>query len=453
MILADTPASDQYRSTTPARVPPHNLQAEESLLGAMLLSRDAIAAAVETCSADDFYKPAHGFIFEAIATLWASGEPADAVTVADELRRADLLESAGGPSAAITLMANCPASTNAGRYARIIQEMSILRRLIGASGEIADIGYGVPADVAGAVGLARDMLDDVAAMIETGSIMSCRDLLSEGLDRLEVLYDRGNVVSGLPTGFLDLDDRMGGLAGLTVVGARPSVGKTAWALTVARHAAATQGTPVLFFSLEMSRGEISQRLMCSEGRVDGMRIRNGQLLESDWPKISHAIGRLGEAPLYVDDRVTTSVAEMRSRATRLKSRLGSLGLIVVDYVQLMAGREKAENRQVQLAEISRGLKILSRELEVPVLALSQLSRAVEMRADKRPQLADLRETGAWEQDADAVIGLYRDELYYPESDDKGLAEVAILKNRNGPTGIVRLAWLASYTSFANMARV
>jgi replicative DNA helicase len=283
--------------------------------------------------------------------------------------------------------------------------------------------------------------------------MSCRDLLSEGLERLEALYDHGNTVAGLPTGFLDLDDRMGGLAGLTVVGARPSVGKTAWALTVARHAAATQGTPVLFFSLEMSRAEISQRLMCSEGRVDGMRIRNGQLLESDWPKISNALGRLGEAPLYVDDRVTTSVAEMRSRATRLRSRLGSLGLIVVDYVQLMAGREKAENRQVQLAEISRGLKILSRELEVPVLALSQLSRAVELRADKRPQLADLRETGAWEQDADAVIGLYRDELYYPESDDKGMAEVAILKNRNGPTGVIRLAWLASYTSFANMARV
>jgi replicative DNA helicase len=378
-----------------ARVPPHNLQAEESLLGAMLLSRDAIAAAVETCSADDFYKPAHGHVFDAVCSLYAQGEPADPVTVADELRRADLLDAIGGPATLITLQANTPATTNAGRYARIVEEHALLRRLIGVAGEIAEMGYGVPEDVAMAVDRAETLVFEVAERRVTDSLRPLHDLLSESLDRLEALYDRGEAITGVPTGFLDLDERLSGLqpSSLVIVGARPSMGKTALALSMAAHASMNAHVPVLFFSLEMSHSEVTQRLLCSEARVNSTRIRNGRLHESDWPKISHAIGRLGEAPLYIDDNPNLTVMEIRAKARRLRSRLGALGLIVVDYLQLMTGRNTAENRQVEVSEISRGLKILARELEVPVVALSQLSRNLELRADKRPALADLRESG------------------------------------------------------------
>jgi replicative DNA helicase len=382
-------------SGSAGRVPPHNLEAEESLLGAMLLSRDAIAAAVETCSADDFYKPAHGHVFDAVCSLYAQGEPADPVTVADELRRADLLDAIGGPATLITLQANTPATTNAGRYARIVEEHALLRRLIGVAGEIAEMGYGVPEDVAEAVDRAETLVFEVAERRVTDSLRPLHDLLSESLDRLEALYDRGESITGVPTGYLDLDERLSGLqpSSLVIVGARPSMGKTALALGMAAHAAMEARRPVLFFSLEMSHSEVTQRLLCSEARVDSTRIRNGKLLESDWPKISHAIGRLGEAPLYVDDNPNLTVMEIRAKARRLRSRLGDLGLIVVDYLQLMSGRHSAENRQVEVSEISRGLKILARELAVPVVALSQLSRNLEMRADKRPVLADLRESG------------------------------------------------------------
>ncbi len=383
-------------SSSPAgRVPPHNLEAEESLLGAMLLSRDAIAAAVETCSADDFYKPAHGHVFDAVCSLYAQGEPADPVTVADELRRAGLLEAIGGPATLITLQANTPATTNAGRYARIVEEHALLRRLIGVAGEIAEMGYGVPEDVAEAVDRAETLVFEVAERRVTDSLRPLHDLLSESLDRLEALYDRGESITGVPTGYLDLDERLSGLqpSSLVIIGARPSMGKTAMALGMAAHAAMEARRPVLFFSLEMSHSEVTQRLLCSEARVDSTRIRNGKLLESDWPKISHAIGRLGEAPLYIDDNPNLTVMEIRAKARRLRSRLGDLGLIVVDYLQLMSGRHSAENRQVEVSEISRGLKILARELAVPVVALSQLSRNLEMRADKRPVLADLRESG------------------------------------------------------------
>ncbi len=382
-------------SGSSGRVPPHNLQAEESLLGAMLLSRDAIAAAVETCSANDFYKPAHGHVFDAICSLYAQGEPADPVTVADELRRADLLDAIGGPATLITLQADTPATTNAGRYARIVEEHALLRRLIGVAGEIAEMGYGVPEDVAEAIDRAETLVFEVAERRVTDSLRPIYDLLAESLDRLETLYDRGESITGVATGYLDLDERLSGLqpSSLVILGARPSMGKTAMALGMAAHAAMEGQTPVLFFSLEMSHSEVTQRLLCAEARVDSTRVRNGRLLESDWPKISHAIGRLGEAPLYVDDNPNLTVMEIRAKARRLRSRLGDLGLIVVDYLQLMSGRHSAENRQVEISEISRGLKILARELSVPVVALSQLSRGLEMRADKRPMLADLRESG------------------------------------------------------------
>ena len=814
-----------------SRVPPHNLQAEESLLGAMLLSRDAIVAALEVqLGADDFYKPAHSHIYQAITSLYARGEPADPVTVADELRRAGLAEIAGGQNVLVSLQANTPAIGNAGRYARIVEEHALLRRLIAVAGDIAEMGYSMPEDVSASIDAAEALVFDVAQRRVTDSMASIRDLLERHLDHIEALYERGQDITGVPTGYIDLDHQLAGLqpANLVIVGGRPGTGKalsldtpiptpsgwttmgdlqvgdqvldeqgrpcrvtfatpvmhertcydvifddgstitadadhqwfaydlparksyrerkyrafggyrhipkrnpnpnlagdqshkrklprvvttqqmvdegvvsgtdqrpnwyipltapldlpeqdlpldpyllgawlgdghssqamittadaeivtafedqgfrlvptasagkattyrisdgpyaeanqrsfagllialgvmrnkhippaylrasfkqrlallqglldtdgtvspsgsvelcladrrllaqvrelvcslghrpgqirhkviplgkgrsadagrltwvpldevfrlsrkaerlaastrrlrsgritgraivsvrpsasvpvrcitvdspnrmylagesmipthnTSFALGIAAHAALEARTPVLFMSLEMSHLELTQRMLCSEARVDATRMRNGRLLESDWAKIGHAVGRLAEAPIYIDDNPHLTVMEIRAKARRLKSRSG-LGLIVIDYLQLMTGRANAENRQVEVSEISRGLKILARELEIPVIALSQLSRNLETRADKRPVLADLRESGSLEQDSDVVIFLYRDEVYNRESPDRGTAEVIVAKHRNGPTGVTQLAFLDHYTRFANMAK-
>lgn len=389
---------DARRRTTRAtgsRVPPHNLQAEESLLGAMLLSRDAIAAALEVCSPDDFYKPAYGHVFDAIATLYGQGEPADPVTVADELRRAGLLDAIGGPAILTDLVAATPFTGNAAHYAHIVEEFALLRKLIGVGAEISELGYSVPDDVVAAIDSAEAMVFDIAQRRVTDTIADLKGLLGNTLDRLAALYERGEAITGTPTGYLDLDERLSGLqpSALTIVGARPGCGKTSFALGMAAHAAVEKRLPVLFFSLEMSHDEVTQRLLSAEASVEATKLRNGKLNDNDWKKISHAIGRLSEAPLWIDDNPNLTVMEMRAKARRLKSRLGGLSLIVVDYLQLMSGRRSAENRQVEVSEMSRSLKILARELEVPVVALSQLSRGLEMRADKRPMLADLRESG------------------------------------------------------------
>ncbi len=377
------------------RVPPHNLAAEESLLGAMLLSKDAIASAVEIVDADAFYKPAHGHIFEAVATLFSAGEPVDPVTVAEELSRAGLLEGIGGPATLVSLQANTPATSNAARYATIVEEHALLRRLIRVANDIAELGYELPDDVTKAIDLAESMVFQVAQRRVTDSTRLMGDLLHDTLDHIERLYERGDALTGVPTGYLDLDALTSGLqpSALIVIGARPSAGKTAFALGIASHVALQAERPVLFFSLEMSHLELTQRIICSEARVDSTRMRNGRLTESDWTKINTAIGRLADAPLWIDDNPQLTIMEIRAKARRLKSRVGDLGLVVIDYLQLMTGRSNAENRQVEVSEISRGLKILARELECPVIALSQLSRGLEMRADKRPMLADLRESG------------------------------------------------------------
>ncbi len=382
-------------SGSPGRVPPHNLQAEESLLGAMLLSKDAIAVASEVLTAEDFYKPAHGHIFEAIENLSSAGEPADPVTVAEELRRANRLDAVGGVATLVHLQSTTPATSNAQRYARIVEEHALLRRLIGVAGEIAEMGYDLPEDVAKTVDRAESLVFEISQRRVTDSMAPIHDLLDANLDRLEALYDRGDAITGWPTGFFDLDELLSGLQrnALYVLGARPSAGKTSLGLGVASHVAVEAGKPVLIFSLEMSQLELTQRMLCSEARVDSKRLRNGNLNESDWQKIALATGRLAEAPIWIDDNPNLTIMELRAKARRLKSRVGELGLVVVDYLQLMTGRSSAENRQVEVSEISRGLKILARELECPVLALSQLSRSLELRADKRPILADLRESG------------------------------------------------------------
>jgi replicative DNA helicase len=439
-----------------ARVPPHNLDAEESLLGAMLLSRDAIAAALECCVAEDFYKPAHALVFDSIYSLYTRGEPADPVTVADELRRSGRLESIGDPSVLLSLQVNTPSTANASHYARIVEEHALLRKLVGVAGEIAELGYSVPEDVTEAVDRAEAMIFEVAQRRVVDTMSPIRELLAQSLDHLEALVERGETITGVATGYADLDERLAGLqrSNLVVVGARPSMGKTSMALGMVTHAAVHNRVPVLMFSLEMSHLELTQRMLCSEARVDAIRMRNGRLLESDWPKISNAIGRLGDAPIYLDDNPNVTIMDIRAKARRLKAREG-LGLVVVDYLQLMTGhsRSRAENRQVEVSEISRGLKVLARELDIPVVALSQLSRNLEMRQDKRPVLADLRESGSIEQDADVVLFIYRDEVYNPESPERGTAEVILAKHRNGPTGVVQLAFVDHHTRFANMARV
>ena len=437
-----------------SRVPPHNFEAEESVLGAMLLSRDAIAVVVEEIGAEDFYRPSHAHIFDAITALYARGEPADSVTVAEELRRVGTLEASGGGAALISLQANTPAISSASRYARIVQEHALLRRLIGVAHEIAELGYDMPTDVASALDQAESMVFDVAQRRNSDTIRSLKDLLTESLERLDHLFGKGDTITGVPTGYGELDHLLAGLqpSNLLVVGARPSMGKTAFALGMASHAAVSHGTPVLFFSLEMSHLEIAQRVLAAEARLDITKLRNGRLLDSDWPRISSAIGRIDTAPLFIDDNPNVTVMDIRAKARRMRASDG-IGLVIVDYLQLMTGRSSAENRQVEISEISRGLKILARELEVPVVALSQLSRGLEARADKRPMLADLRESGAIEQDADVVMFVYRDEVYNPESADRGTAEVIIAKHRNGPTGAAHLAFIANYARFGDLAKV
>lgn len=448
------PMSDgRSRPSTPARVPPHNLRAEESVLGAMLLSREAIAEVVEVLEPDHFYKPAHGHLYDAIISLYGSGEPVDAVTVADELKRAGLLDEIGGPAVLLDFQATTPAISNAAHYAKIVEEHALLRRLILVSNEIAEDAYSVPDDVEQAVDDAESRVFEVAQRRVTDTTKAIRDLLPANLDRIEMLYDRGESITGLSTGYLDLDEKLAGLQpnALYVVGARPAMGKTAFALGMAANSAMKDQRPVLIFTLEMGQLELSQRLLCSDALVDSGRVKTGRLDESEWNRITHAVGRLAEAPIFIDDNAHTTVMDIRAKARRLKSRQGDLGMVIVDYIQLMSGRSSAESRQVEVSEISRNLKILARELEAPVVALAQLNRGLEQRTDKRPMLSDLRESGSLEQDADVVLFLYRDEVYDDASPDKGVAEVLIAKHRNGPTGKVRLAFRGQYTRFDNMA--
>ncbi len=436
------------------RVPPHNLVAEESLLGAMLLSRDAIADVLETVTAEHFYRPAHARVFEAVHSLYSTGDPADAVTVAEILERNDTLEAIGGLDGLLSLQMNTPATSNAASYARIVQENHTLRRLIEVAGEIAELGYGRPDDVTKAVDWAENLMYQVAQGQVGDNTVQLSELLDGTLDRLEELYEHGGAITGTATGYNDLDKLLSGLqpSSLYVVGGRPSMGKTSFALGMAAHAAIRGHRPVLVFSLEMGHMELTQRLLCSEARVDSTKMRDGRLDDADWNRINAAIGRLAEAPIWIDDNPNVTVMEIRARARRLKSQVGDLAMVVVDYLQLMTGRQSADSRQVEVAEISRGMKILARELECPVVALSQLSRNLEMRQQKRPILADLRESGAIEQDADVVMFIYRDEVYNPDNaDTSGTAEVIVAKNRNGPTATTTLAFLSRFTTFANFA--
>jgi len=449
-------ARRSQRTASSGRVPPHNLEAEESLLGAMMLSRDAITAAVEArVDESDFYKPAHAHIYTAVMALYSQGEPVDPVTIAEELRRADLLEALGGRQKLVSIQANTPASSNAGHYAGIVSELALLRRLITVAGEIAESAYSQPDDVTDTVDRAEARIFEIAEKRVAESMVRVFDSVSETIEQLSNMYEGPEgAVTGSPTGYTDLDELLLGFQNSTllIVAARPGMGKTSFALGAAANVAIVTKRPVIFFSMEMGTVELTKRLLASEARVEARKLQTGRLNDADWTRLNTAMSHLGESPLYIDDNPHCTVMEMRAKARRIKARHGDLGLIVVDYLQLMSTPGRPESRQVEVADLSRGLKILARELDCPVVALAQLNRQLEYRQDKRPMLADLRESGSIEQDADVVMFIYRDESYNTETDQRGTAEIIVAKHRNGPTGNIRLAFLDHFTKFSNMAR-
>jgi replicative DNA helicase len=436
-------------------VPPQNLDAEESVLGAMMLSPGAIAAVSEILASDgrEFYRESHAKIYRAALALYGKGEPVDAITLVDELDERGELEDVGGKVRVHELAALVPAAANSGHYARIVHESATLRGLIHVGGEIARLGWERPGDTTELVDRAEQILFELSQQRAKGEFTHIEELLKESFERITALYESGADVTGVPSGFRDLDRITSGFqeGNLIIVAARPSMGKSGLALCVAANLAVRAATPVALFTLEMSKSEVTQRLMCSEAKVESQRLRTGKLAAEDWPRLTAACDKLAKAPIYVDDTGSITMMEIRSKARRLKQRHPNLGLIIVDYLQLMTSGTTAENRVQEVSQISRSLKVLARDLEVPILALSQLSRAVEQRHDKRPILSDLRESGSLEQDSDIVIFIYRDEYYNDESDQQGLAEIHVAKHRNGPTDTVKLSFLRRYAKFSDLA--
>jgi len=437
-----------------ADVPPQNLEAEEAVLGAMLLSETAIGSVTEILDASDFYRGSHGTIYRTCLALWSKGEPVDAITLANELEERGELEQVGGASRVAELAALVSATANVEHYARIVKETATLRGLIRAGQEIVRLGQERIGETTELVDRAEQIVFDLSQERVRGDFDHIGPLLTESFERITKLYEAGVDVTGVPSGFRDLDRLTSGFqpGNLVILAARPSMGKSALALCIAANLGVRSSMPVALFTLEMSKAEVTQRLMCSEAKVESDRVRSGKLTQEDWPRLTAACDKLMKAPIYVDDTGSITMMELRSKARRLKAREPALGLIVVDYLQLMTSGGTVENRVQEVSQISRNLKVLARDLDVPILALSQLSRAVEQRHDKRPILSDLRESGSIEQDADLVFFVYRDEYYNgDESDQQGLAEVILAKHRNGPTGSEKLSFLRRYAKFADLA--
>ena len=448
------PPMAQALQTAP--VPPQNLDAEESVLGAMMLSPGAIGAVSEVLDSGgrDFYRESHAKIYTAALALYAKGEPVDAITLVDELDERSDLEGVGGSARVHELAALVPASANAKHYAQIVHESAILRGLIRAGGEISRLGWERPGDTTGLVDQAEQIVFELGQERATSEFSRIDDLLKESFERITHLYELGADVTGVPSGFRDLDRITSGFqeGNLIIVAARPGMGKSALGLGIATNVAVRHGKPIALFTLEMSKAEVTQRMMCAEAKVELHRLRTGRLGQDDWPRLTAACDRLAKAPIYVDDTGSITMMEIRSKARRLKSKHPELGLILVDYMQLMTSGTSAENRVQEVSQISRALKVLARDLDVPVVAMSQLSRAVEQRHDKRPILSDLRESGSIEQDADIVTFIYRDDYYNPDdSQDPGVAEVIVAKHRNGPTDKIKLSFIAQYAKFADLA--
>ncbi|MEN3011796.1 replicative DNA helicase [Dictyoglomus thermophilum] len=439
------------------RVPPHNEEAEQAVLGAMLLSRDAIAKVIEILNPDSFYYEHHGIIFRVIVELFEKGLPVDLVSVTEELRSRNLLERVGGNVYIASLLDVVPTAANVEYYANIVAEKALLRRLISAGTEIVSLGYRENENPELLVDKAEQLIFDIAQHHRFRTLVPLRDVLAKSFKEIERIHQTGKPFTGIPTGFWDLDRKTGGFqpSDLIIVAARPGMGKTSFCLNIAQHVALEEHLPVAIFSLEMSSFQLALRLLGSEAQIDIHRLRTGQIREQEWPKLARAFGKLAEAPIFVDDTPDLNVIEMRARARRLKAEVG-LSLIIVDYLQLIRLLDRDKSEHQQISEISRGLKSLARELEVPVIAISQLSRAVETRAERRPQLSDLRGSGGLEQDADVVIFIYREGYYKAqeaemESDLPEEVEIIIAKQRNGPTGTVKLLFMKNSTSFKSLS--
>jgi replicative DNA helicase len=434
-------------------LPPQNADAEQSLLGAILLDKDAIIKIADILTGDDFYREDNKEIFEAMLTLFEKRAPIDVVTVTDELDKSKKLKDIGGASYLSSLVNGVPSSAHIVKYAEIIRHKSLLRRLIRAGGTITELGFKEDEEVDGILDQAQSTLFAVSQRFSRDNFVAIKSVLEDSFERIDLLHKNKDALRGVPSGFRDLDNLLSGLqpSDLVIVAARPSMGKTSFVLNVAQYVATQVKIPVGFFSLEQSKEQIVDRLLSMQAGVDSWKLRTGNLGEDDFPKLGYAMGILAEAPLFIDDTPMMSVMEIRAKARRLQMEHG-LGLIIIDYLQLMEGRggSGGDNRVQEVSQISRGLKALGRELNVPVIALSQLSRAVEQRDKKIPQLADLRESGSIEQDADVVMFIYRDEYYNKETDKKNIAEILVRKHRNGPTGDVKLFFQASQTKFANL---
>jgi replicative DNA helicase len=437
------------------RLPPQNIEAEQAVLGAVFLEPSSLTLASELLIPEDFYRAAHQKIFNCMLNLSDRGEPIDLVTVTADLADQKILEEIGGVSYLSDLANSVPTAANIEYYAKIVEEKSILRRLIRTATHIASEGYAREEDVEGLLNEAEKNILEVAQRKNTGAFQNIKDVLVQTYDNIELLHNRKGDITGIPTGFAELDRMTAGFQrnDLIIVAARPSVGKTAFALNIAQNVATKTDENVAIFSLEMGADQLVMRMLCAEGNINAQNLRTGSLTTEDWGKLTMAMGSLSNAGIFIDDTPGIRVSEIRAKCRRLKQESG-LGMILIDYLQLIqgSGRGGGENRQQEVSEISRSLKALARELKVPVIALSQLSRGVEQRQDKRPMMSDIRESGSIEQDADIVAFLYRDDYYDRETENKNIIEIIIAKQRNGPVGTVQLAFVKEYNKFVNLER-
>mgnify|MGYP001589450881 CR=1 FL=1 len=434
------------------RVPPQNIDAEKSVLGSLLIDEEAIGAAIEILDETWFYEQAHRQIFRAVLELYNQRKNVDLITLSDKLKSDGTLEQIGGVSYLSFLIDLVPSAANVEHYANIVKEKGVLRRLIRNATNIIAESYESTGNVDEVVDNAERLIFEVADLKQRTQSVHIKDLVRQSIEKLDFLYQRKQHVTGIPTGFEKIDHMTSGLqnSDLIIIAGRPSMGKSALAISMAEYVGIEQKQGVAIFSLEMSKEQLVQRMLCSQARVDAHKVRSGFLAPADWPKLTAAAGRLSESKIFIDDTPAISVLELRAKARRLKANQG-IELIILDYLQLMRSTVQSESRQQEISEISRSLKALARELSVPVIALSQLSRAVESRQDHKPQLSDLRESGAIEQDADLVVLLMREEYYNPTEENKGVADVMIAKQRNGPVGTVKLAFIKEYMRFENLA--
>ena len=433
------------------KIPPHDDEAEQAVLGSMLTDKEAVVGAIEVLKSRDFYRNDNSIIYDAILNIYGKGEPVDIITLKDELTSMGKLDSVGGLEYLASLPDKVPTTANADKYVKIVEEKSLLRELIKTANELVQIGYSQNEEIETIMDSAEKKIFDIMQRKSQKGYESIKDILVDSFTELQELYNKKQHITGVATGFIDLDNKTAGFhkSDLILIAARPAMGKTAFALNIATNAAINSNTPVAVFSLEMSKEQCANRILCSQAMVDSSKVQKGDISDDEWTKLAMASGELSEsAGIYIDDSSGITVAEIRAKCRKLKIEK-DIGLVVIDYLQLISGSGKSNSREQEIAEISRSLKILAKEINVPVVALSQLSRAPEGRTDHRPMLQDLRESGSIEQDADMVMFIYRDDYYNPQAEQTNIAEIIIAKNRSGPVGTVNLLWMPSYTKFGN----